>query len=123
MRRSLGIAAALAAFGGAAEAGERLRCTPWLPVFCENLHVSCSGRTKVKTEAFSVSWSGNFARLSFDGGAVWEGRAEGEEPVLRPAEGRDWVKVRRGGGPFSHRMHRRGKALMSIGTCEAEAGS
>ena len=40
-------------------------CKPALPVFCRNIHVSCSGKTAIPTSPFEVFMTGSSAYVAF----------------------------------------------------------
>ncbi len=99
-------------------AGETIRCEPTYPVFCQNVHIGCAGRTSLPTEGFSVIVESDAVELTFDGGEKWIAQAperEGER-VIRNSGSRDWIRIDHKDS-FSHRIYRRGTALMAFGKC------
>lgn len=103
---------------------QTLRCTPLWPVFCGNVHVLCSGRSKIGTDPFTVSFSEDAATVTPDAGPpvamTIETGSAGR--VLHPAEGRDWIRLHPD-GRFSHRIYLPAGALMSTGTCRPVDGT
>lgn len=114
------LALALLLAAGAAAAEEGLRCAPDHPVLCENVHVSCAGRSRVPAPVFTVLFSGQRAAVAFAGGEVWDAGVSRSHSgtVLRPETGRDWVRLAPD-GRFSLRRYRGGRALMAAGACRA----
>ena len=108
----------LAPIVGAVDRELRLSCRPQLPVFCRNIHVSCSGRTKVRTSMIEILISGEKARLVFAGAepdifaTVWKGR----DLVIRFNTSRNWMRIEPD-GRFSHRIYLQKGAAMSYGMC------
>lgn len=99
-------------------AGETIRCEPVYPVFCQNVHIGCAGRTSLPTKGFSVIVAANGVDVNFDGGEKWMAQAperEGER-VIRKSDSRDWIRIDHKDS-FSHRIYRKGKALMAYGKC------
>ena len=104
--------------------GESLSCTPAYPVFCANIHFACSGHSRVPTEDLSVVLVGDSAVLTpttaTGDAATRRGPARfGERDaylLVRFEPARDYFKVE-ADGRYSHRIYRRGGALMSRGTC------
>lgn len=97
---------------------ETIRCEPAYPVFCQNVHIGCAGRMSLPTDGFSVIVTTNEVNVIFDGGDKWTAQAperEGET-VIRKADSRDWIRIDHKDS-FSHRIYRKGKALMAYGKC------
>ena len=92
---------------------------PVLPVFCRNIHVSCSGATKIRTSSFKVSIVEGIAHVDFEGAEPSvRGRVAGSgDLVIRLENSRDWIRIQQD-GRYSHRIYRKGGAAMSHGTCE-----
>jgi hypothetical protein len=114
----IGLAAAPAA------AANTLKCAPMWPQFCANVHVACVGKTRIPTRTFTLRFGEGGAEVSFDGGPRWTARVAETETgrVLRPAAGRDWIRIDPKGN-FSHSIDRRGATVMSAGRCrEVRAG-
>ncbi len=93
-------------------------CKPALPVFCRNIHVSCSGKTAIPTSLFEVFMTGSSAYVAFGkskeriAGSV-TGRGD---RVVRLSQSRDWIRIQTD-GRYSHRTYRDGHAAMSYGVC------
>lgn len=107
---------AILAFAGAAKAeGANLTCTPALPVFCANVHVGCSGKTKLPTRGFRVEAD----RIAFDEGDEWRVVTAVTQSgvVYRRDASRDWIRI----GPdrrFSQRVYLERGPVMAYGVCE-----
>lgn len=102
-------------FTGNAAQAEELRCTPALPVFCANVHIGCSGRTTLQTQAFIVS-SG---KVAFSDGDEWivDLSVSDSGAVYRKRGADDWIRVDLT-GVFSQRIYRHTGPLMAYGTCK-----
>lgn len=94
-------------------------CHPKLPVFCRNIHVSCSGRTSITTSIFAISITRNVAVLNFNdkkqsisGHAIQNG-----DLVVNFFDSRAWVRIEPDGN-YSHRIYLKGDTAMSYGVCE-----
>lgn len=98
--------------------GETIRCEPLYPVFCHNVHIGCAGRTSLPTEGFLVTVKANGVDVVFDGGEKWMAQAPEQkgERVIRKTDSRDWIRIDRN-DRFSHRIYRKGTALMAYGKC------
>jgi len=94
-------------------------CRPALPVFCRNVHVGCSGRTKIPTAEIEVVLTGTTAQLNFaDRATVVSGQiTKGDDLVINLADDRAWIRIQ-ADGRYSHRIYPDGKAAMSYGICE-----
>ena len=94
-------------------------CKPALPVFCRNIHVSCSGRTTIPASPFEIFMTGSSAYVVFGksrepiAGSV-TGRGD---RVVRLSQSRDWIRIQTD-GRYSHRTYRDGHAAMSYGVCQ-----
>ena len=94
-------------------------CKPALPVFCRNIHVSCSGKTTIPALPFEVFMTGSSATVAFGkskeriAGSV-TGRGD---RVVRLSQSRDWIRIQTD-GRYSHRTYRDGHAAMSSGVCQ-----
>lgn len=99
----------------------RYTCRPHLPVFCRNIHVSCSGPTTVPTSKLEIWISGEKARLVFEGAEpdVFADVVRGQELVLRFNASQNWIRIEPG-GRFSHRIYLQKGAAMSYGMCRHE---
>lgn len=98
--------------------GETIRCEPAYPVFCQNVHIGCAGRTALSTNGFLVTVEANGVDVVFDDGKKWMAQApelKGER-VIRKSGARDWIRIDRK-DRFSHRIYRKGAALMAYGKC------
>lgn len=93
-------------------------CQPALLVFCQNIHVSCSGRTHIATVPFQVSILGSLAQVSFaDAKSSIVGHVRnGPDTVVRLAGSQDWIRIEPD-GKYSYRIYRKGIAAMSYGMC------
>ncbi len=95
-------------------------CKPALPVFCRNIHVSCSGKTTIPASPFEVFITGSSAYVAFGkskeriAGSV-TGRGD---RVVRLSQSRDWIRIQTD-GRYSHRIYRDGRAAMSYGVCHS----
>lgn len=108
-------ASALPAFG------ETMRCVPLYPVFCGNIHVGCSGRSRLPSKAFSVIIASKGVQVAFDSGKKWKTHApkENGERVIRDPNSRNWIRIDRK-NRFSMRIYRKGLALMALGKCQRD---
>ena len=90
-----------------------LNCTPALPFYCENIHVGCAGRTRIRTEAFEIS----NRQVDFEDGEVWEIRSTPDrEAIIHRRSGRkDWIRIEPD-GTFSLRRYAP-RAMMTRGMC------
>lgn len=109
-------------FGGVAAhplQAQVLDCQPALPFYCANIHVGCSGKSRLATAQITLLFHSNGVEVSM-GSADWLARASRHNGyiVLRPLEGgRDWIRLQRN-GQFSQRIYRFGGALMTRGKCK-----
>jgi len=110
----LNAALVLIALSGAAGAGEP-RCVPALPVFCANVHVGCSGKTRLPTRGFRVE----AGRIVFDDGTDWRVTAAASDSgvVYRREASRDWIRIGRE-GRYSQRVYLERGPVMAFGECE-----
>lgn len=114
----LWLAALVLTLGGVpAAAGDALRCTPDLPVFCGNIHVSCAGRTRIRTSPFTAELAPGSVR--FDDNTAWEveTREDGHKVLLQRRAALDWITIDRQRGTFAQRIYRGPKGLMTKGRC------
>lgn len=106
---------------GTAAVAESLRysCRPLVPHFCGNIHIGCVNPTDIATvpmvievrQAAALVWFGNReqpvqARVSRD-----------DAMVIRPIDGRDWIRIR----PdlqFAQRIYRKRLTAMAYGICK-----
>ena len=90
-----------------------LNCTPALPFYCENIHVGCAGRTRLKTERFEISDQ----NVTFQNGSSWEADLTHDRRamILRRANRPDWIRIE-ADGTFSLRRYAP-RAMMTRGTC------
>lgn len=136
LRRVLACAFPLAA--GLAHAGDAplaaalrartiaVHCRPALPYFCANIHVSCSGRTELKTFAFELKAQSDRGRIesaadSAGARALYvNGRVDwGPEAayvILRARGARGYIKLL-ADGRYSFRHYAQDTGLMSHGHC------
>jgi len=91
---------------------------PALPKFCANIHVGCSGRSRVATSPFKVVVRRGRSHVTFPDGTGWPVNAtqSGGDLILRPENSRNWIRIA-ADGRFSQRIYRNGAALMSRGIC------
>ena len=107
----------------AARADDQVRsydCKPLRPFFCRNIHVACSGRTRLPTAPFRVSIAGDLAKVEFEGPEPsGQGRVSGSgDLVIRLDTNRSWIRIQPD-GRYSHRVYWGNGAAMSQGTCKA----
>tara|TARA_B110000046_G_scaffold114266_1_gene121523 strand:- start:164 stop:952 length:789 start_codon:yes stop_codon:yes gene_type:complete len=97
----------------------RYTCRPTLPIFCHNIHVSCSGRTNIPTSPFAISISKMTAVLNFeDKKQSISGHAtQNGDLVINFSDSRAWIRIETDGN-YSHRIYPKGDAAMSYGVCE-----
>ncbi|HEY6512464.1 MAG TPA: hypothetical protein VI032_10820 [Burkholderiaceae bacterium] len=108
-----------------AQAGE-VSCQPALPVFCSNIHVSCSGPSAIRTFAFTLRASGvlgsieSAADTSGIGPLYAKARAEWSTHdgtvILWPQQGPGYIKLL-ADGRYSFRHYGEHTATMSHGQC------
>jgi len=93
-------------------------CKPALPVFCRNIHVSCSGKTTIPTSPFEIFLTGSSAYVVFgkSGKQIADSVTGSGDRVVRLSQSRDWIRIRTN-GRYSHRTYRDGHAAMSYGLC------
>ncbi|MEM1299571.1 MAG: hypothetical protein AAGH68_09855 [Pseudomonadota bacterium] len=91
-----------------------LSCVPALPFYCGNIHVGCAGRTRVQTQAFTVS-DGD---VRFEDGGKWVIREtrDRDARIFWREGARDWIRIE-ADGRFSLRRYIRGRAAMTRGRC------
>lgn len=132
--------AAQSAIAKLAQSGE-LACQPSLPVFCGNLHVSCSGPTSIKTFAFKLSAKGAVGSIEpvfavdadadavgadaeagaamkaqyQDGPVEWD--SAGAYVILRPRQASGYILIA-ADGRYSFRHYVQGAGMMLIGRCD-----
>lgn len=103
-----------------------VHCQPALPFFCANIHVSCSGRTELRTFAFelkaqsdrggieSAAGSAGIQALYEDGRVDWD--PEAAYVILRARGTRGYIKLL-ADGRYSFRHYAQDTGLMSHGHC------
>ncbi len=111
-----------------AETGE-VSCEPALPVFCGNIHVSCSGPSALKAFPFKLRASGSrgwietaadtadpkgIGELYENGRLDWDSRLA--YVIVQPHRGNGYVKVQ-ADGSYSFRHYSQDGATMSRGYC------
>lgn len=101
-------------------------CQPATPYFCDNVHVSCSGRTTLPTFPFTLRVNRargaiesdpehDALRKPFDDGPIeWE--EGGASVILRPRIHSGYIKLL-ADGSYSFRHYTPHGAVMSIGRC------
>ena len=142
IRRAAGLALpALAAFlaAGPAPAEDRgkdvsavlaergtVSCVPAIRHFCRNIHISCSGLSKIRTRPFELHVSGKTGTLVFSSPMQEDDRkGTPDRGPVRFARGYALLRLGTDGGyvkleadgRYSHRIYSHGTALMSHGTC------
>ena len=105
-----------------AAAMEVSKCQPLFPVFCQNIHIGCTGHTTLQAVGFSVTLSGQQALVRFDNGdrAAAEMTVTNGEKILRFHGSQNWIRIETD-GRYSHRVYRDKGALMSLGQCQTAA--
>ena len=108
-----------AGVAAAKDAPPDLACTPALPHFCANIHVSCAGRSRRPTRAFTLTLRDGAALARFeDGETARLGRSDGDMGMVLRADGvGGYIRVM--GDRFSQRIYVNGQALMTRGRCIA----
>lgn len=108
-----------------ARTGE-VSCEPSLPVFCANIHVSCSGRSSIPTFPFKLRASGTRGWIESDadtagiaqqyenGRLEWD--ADAASVILRPHQSPGYIKLL-ADGSYSLRLYSSHAATMSLGRC------
>jgi hypothetical protein len=106
--------------------GHELACEPDYPVFCANVHVTCTGHTRITAHGFRVSVRGESASVSAAPEAdpvrqpyerarvVW-----GDAPadlIVQPASGPGYLRID-AAGRYSWRHYVGPTGVMSIGSC------
>ena len=114
-----------AAIAKLAQTGE-VSCQPSLPVFCSNIHVSCSGPSSIKTFPFklratrthgSIESTSDTAgmREQYENGRVdWD--SEDAYIILRPHQTNGYIKML-ADGTYSFRHYSHHAGTMSRGHC------
>jgi len=106
--------------------GGAARCEPALKFFCENIHVSCSGRSNIPAVAFDVTINADQAWLQQTPDRSDPPMAPRSGPIEWAADGDSvivWLHPRPGylkissDGRYSFRHYSRGTATMSYGQC------
>jgi hypothetical protein len=103
-----------------------VNCQPILPYFCDNLHVSCSGRTTLPTFPFTLKISAARAWLESDADtsgikALYENARldrdkDGAYVLFRPHAANGYIKLL-ADGRYSFRHYARDLGTMSHGHC------
>lgn len=97
-------------------------CEPSIAHFCANIHVSCSGRSRIETVAFTLRGEGDAAWLLERGGVAASrvGRMQldeqGDHVLVWLDPPPDLVRLR-ADGRYSFRIRRRDEYYMSYGRC------
>ena len=104
----------------------KVSCEPWLPVFCSNIHVSCSGPTSIKTFPFTLRATrthGSIESAADTAGMTEQyenGRVEWSEEegyvILRPHQTNGYIKML-ADGRYSFRHYLQHDGTMSHGLC------
>ncbi len=99
-----------------------IACAPDLPRYCANIHIGCSGRSRIETAPFLLELNSHIG-LWTQGDRRVKGSARRQETtvVFRPEESRDWIRVQLGNGsgpyPYAERIYKGGQGLMARGRC------
>lgn len=107
---------------GAGAAPLAVDCTPALPTFCANIHVSCSGRTDVPTFAFRLHAKDGHGWIEAEAHAIREQyrdarvARDGDAVILRPRQGAGYIKLL-ANGKYSFRHYAGDTGIMSYGHC------
>ncbi|MEM7405104.1 MAG: hypothetical protein AAF458_07405 [Pseudomonadota bacterium] len=131
---AVGVGVALCAGGSdlaASESARRLVCEPELPFYCHNIHVGCSGRSRLRTSALRVDKSPGDVRITAADGyphlaplssASWVASIRHQpRELLYKLPGQGYLRVE-ADGRFSHRLYWRRTAWMTYGQCRFEPG-
>lgn len=104
--------------------GGEVSCRAKEPVFCENVHVRCSGRTSVRTFPFAlraaagtvelVSAAQAFQRRYQDASVEWD--KDGTYVLLQPKRTNGYLKLL-ADGQYVFRHYIGSVGVMSLGTC------
>jgi hypothetical protein len=136
--RGLALAVLLAAAGpahsdAAADAiatlrhGGELRCEPLWPQFCANVHVTCTGHTRIAARPFALRVRAAAAQLVVapadaddvhgpyaNARAEWD--PQGASLLLSPDAGKGYIHLQ-ADGRYAFRHYVQHQGLMSIGRC------
>jgi membrane protein YqaA with SNARE-associated domain len=125
--RYLAVAAVSISAHAAPPRALEVECVPALPVFCQNIHVSCSGPTELRTFAFKLrvisgrGWleagpeAADFQRQYSDARIEW-GEADAYV-ILSPPGRQGYIKLQTDGS-FSFRHYPEDIGVMSYGRCQ-----
>ena len=100
-------------------------CQSTEPFFCANVHISCSGQSRIKTFDFTLKVDGesgvvNVINANSEYEDSFAGRItrgeNGRYLIFRPNDSRDYFKVM-ADGSFSQRRYVNKNALMTYGRC------
>lgn len=97
-------------------------CQPALPYFCENIHVGCSGRSKVPASPFKITVNGDLAQITLSDlrrAGNFNGVDDDGAVVFRLHPTQDYIKLLPS-GEFNYRHYVKRGALMSYGECTHE---
>ncbi|MEM6664680.1 MAG: hypothetical protein AAF666_21170, partial [Pseudomonadota bacterium] len=91
-----------------------VRCTPALKFYCQNIHVSCAGRTRVPTQSFLFE----DGLVTFENGDEWRVATTSDRgaTILRLEASKDWIRIE-ADGRFSLRRYGR-LVIMTRGVCD-----
>jgi len=118
-------AASPSAIAKLAQTGE-LSCRPSLPAFCNNVHVSCSGQTSIKTFPFKLRATPSQGtiesapetealRTLYENARIeWD--SQGRYVLLLAQQASGYIKLL-ADGSYSFRTYAQGVGAMSIGRC------
>ena len=104
----------------------QIACEPSVPYFCVNMHVSCAGKTTVRTFPFSLRVTAMGGALDAPApaegfveeyaGARVEWSSDALYVIVRPARSGGYVKLVRD-GTYVFRHYPQHEGIMSLGTC------
>ena len=97
---------------------EKLECRPALPFYCQNIHVGCAGRSKIRTPILKINLTASQAAVSSDDGQTVDmvARTARGDTVLFDESSGNWIRLL-ANGTYAQRIHTRRGALMTRGTC------
>jgi hypothetical protein len=103
-----------------------LSCEPMLPYFCENMHVSCAGRTTIAALPFKLRMAPgiNYVALVCEdqdsqgkyAGASHEWAEDGNSLLFSPRNASGYIKLLKNGS-YALRHYIVGRGVMSLGQC------
>lgn len=110
------------------KANGKLMCQPAEPNFCLNVHVSCAGKTNYEAFKFALVGNAKHTRLTaadgfehfneFYAASQTEWSDDGEYALIRPGNGKGYVKLFKEGKYVFRYYPPNQEGLMSLGMCE-----